>query len=281
MDARAPFMRVFWGDYARDTGHLDNTGHGAYLMLIKHYWCTQHALPDDDAILRRIACCDSLPAWLKIRPIVAAFFQIGGGVWRHKRIDSELSAAAQRHGAQALGAQIANAKRNAKRDAKRSAERDAERSAEHDAERSAERSAEHDAHIHPSATLSLKEESKKEEGSKKGSEAKASDAGASQLPQIHSEGSAGKLNGKHVHDPARVLFTEGLAYLVGHGLSEAKARTLLGKWRQRAGDLAVIEAIHRASALAVSDPVAWIEAVLRAPPADAETIRRNRLLGAP
>lgn len=265
MDARAPFMRVFWGDYARDTGHLDNTGHGAYLMLIKHYWCTQHALPDDDAILRRIACCDSLPAWLKIRPIVAAFFQIGGGVWRHKRIDSELSAAAQRHAAQALGAQIANAKRSAKRDAKRDAER----------------SAEHDAHIHPSATLSLKEESKKEEGSKKGSEAKASDAGASQLPQIHSEGSPGKLNGKHAHDPARVLFTEGLAYLVAQGLSEAKARTLLGKWRQRAGDLAVIEAIHRASALAVSDPVAWIEAVLRAPPADAETIRRNRLLGAP
>lgn len=261
------FMAMFWGDYVRDTGHLNNAEHGAYLMLIKHYWCSQMALPDDDSKLWRIACCNSPKGWRKLRSVIAPFFQVSDGVWRHKRIDIELLDAAQRHSAHALGAQIANAKRDAKRTAERSAERDAERSAERDAKR------------RPSATPP---QPHKEDKKDKGSEAKAaSDAGASQLFQIRVEGGAEKVNGKHPLDPVRVLFTEGLAYLVAQSLTEAKARTLLGKWRQRAGDVAVIDAIHRASALAVSDPVAWIEAVLRAPPADAETIRRNRLLGAP
>lgn len=62
------FMPMFWGDYARDTGHLNNSGHGAYLMLIKHYWASAAPLPDDDTQLWRIACCDSIAAWRKLRP---------------------------------------------------------------------------------------------------------------------------------------------------------------------------------------------------------------------
>ncbi|MGE0714835.1 MAG: YdaU family protein [Alphaproteobacteria bacterium] len=89
-------MPTWWGDYARDTGHLNNAGHGAYLMLIKHYWCTGQPLPDDDATLWRVACCDSIVAWRKLRPVIAPFFQVGGGLWRHKRIDAELARAAER-----------------------------------------------------------------------------------------------------------------------------------------------------------------------------------------
>lgn len=84
---------MFWGDYARDTGHLGAAQHGAYLMLIKHYWCTGKPLPDDDGQLWRISTCDSPAAWKKIRPIIAGFFEIGGGEWRHGRVDEELSRA--------------------------------------------------------------------------------------------------------------------------------------------------------------------------------------------
>lgn len=113
----------------------------------------------------------------------------------------------------------------------------------------------------------------KVEGKVTGSEPNGSGAGA---PELAFEPVNGGL------DPARVLFGEGLAYLTGHGLSEPNARSLLGKWRKRVGDPAVIDALHRANASAVSDPVPWIEALLKAPaPIDAETIRRNRLGGAP
>jgi uncharacterized protein YdaU (DUF1376 family) len=85
-----PYMPIYWGAYARDTGHLDAAGHGAYLMLIKHYWCTGEPLPDDDRVLRRIACCDTMGRWRKLRPVIAKFFVVADGVWRHRRVEAEL-----------------------------------------------------------------------------------------------------------------------------------------------------------------------------------------------
>lgn len=96
MSAARPdtWMPIYWGDYARDTGDLGATMHGAYLMLIKHYWCTGTPLADDDAALWRIATCDSIGHWRRLRPTIERFFHIEGGVWRHKRIDAELERAA-------------------------------------------------------------------------------------------------------------------------------------------------------------------------------------------
>jgi uncharacterized protein YdaU (DUF1376 family) len=90
------WMPLFWGDYHRDTGHLNATQHGFYLLLIGHYWSTGKPLPDDDAQLWRIARADSVSHWKKSRAIIAAFFQIVTGFWRHTRIERELADAAMR-----------------------------------------------------------------------------------------------------------------------------------------------------------------------------------------
>lgn len=90
------WMPMFWGDYLRDTGHLSTTEHGAYLLFIGHYWSSGGPLPDDDAQLARIAKIGSVAKWRKMRPTIAALFKVGDGVWRHKRIDEELAAAAAR-----------------------------------------------------------------------------------------------------------------------------------------------------------------------------------------
>jgi uncharacterized protein YdaU (DUF1376 family) len=87
------WMPVYWGDYARDTGHLNAAGHGAYLMLIKHYWCTGAPIIDDDDELWRVACCDSKKEWLVLKPKVLRFFERQDGVLRHKRIDKEIASA--------------------------------------------------------------------------------------------------------------------------------------------------------------------------------------------
>ena len=87
------WMPLYWGDYAKDTGHLGAAQHGAYLMLIKHYWVTGRPLPDDDAQLWRIACADSLGHWRKIKPVVMAFFRLEDGFWHHGRVDHELGRA--------------------------------------------------------------------------------------------------------------------------------------------------------------------------------------------
>lgn len=87
-----PRMSLHVGDYRRDTAHLDAAEHGAYLLLIMHYWSTG-GLPDDDQKLARIACM-SARDWQKVRPTIAAFFKDG---WRHGRIDSELVDAQARY----------------------------------------------------------------------------------------------------------------------------------------------------------------------------------------
>jgi uncharacterized protein YdaU (DUF1376 family) len=78
-------MPLYVGDYLRDTRDLSTLQHGAYLLLIMHYW--QHAaLPTDDARLAAIAGL-TVAQWRRIREPVQAKFSEG---WKHKRIEAEL-----------------------------------------------------------------------------------------------------------------------------------------------------------------------------------------------
>jgi len=82
-------MPLYVADYRADTAHLSAAQHGAYLLLIMHYWATG-ALPKDDAAMARIACM-SPAEWKRNCPIIYPFFD---NDWRHKRIDAELARAA-------------------------------------------------------------------------------------------------------------------------------------------------------------------------------------------
>jgi len=90
------WMPIYWGDYDKDTGDLGALEHGAYLMLIKHYWCKAAPLPMDHVKLARIACCT--PAeWSRIKGTVLGFFEEGESVYRHGRIDRELEKAQSKY----------------------------------------------------------------------------------------------------------------------------------------------------------------------------------------
>jgi len=79
------WMPMYWGDYLRDTRDLTTLQHGAYLLLIAHYW--QHkGLPANEKQLAAIAGL-SVHKWRVIREPIAAKFSDG---WTHKRIDLEL-----------------------------------------------------------------------------------------------------------------------------------------------------------------------------------------------
>jgi uncharacterized protein YdaU (DUF1376 family) len=103
-------MPMYWGDYHADTRHLSLEAHGAYLLLIGHYW--HHGpLPDDPGKLRRIIGANARQ-WERVWPVVRSFFelvqsehavtaqaeqanaeQLLGKCWRHKRIDAEIEKA--------------------------------------------------------------------------------------------------------------------------------------------------------------------------------------------
>ncbi len=80
------WMPLYVGDYLGDTGHLTTAQHGAYLLLMMHYW-RKGELPDDDRQLSKITKLP-LKTWTDYRPVLQEFFHSG---WRHKRIDAELA----------------------------------------------------------------------------------------------------------------------------------------------------------------------------------------------
>lgn len=84
-----PWMPLYIGDYRGDTAHLSAAEHGAYLLLIMHYW--QHGgLPNDDRSLARIAAGMSSDEWAAMKPRLEEFFDDG---WKHSRIDAEIEKA--------------------------------------------------------------------------------------------------------------------------------------------------------------------------------------------
>jgi uncharacterized protein YdaU (DUF1376 family) len=82
---KRPWMPLYVGDYLGDTGHLTTAQHGAYLLLMMHYW-RKGELPDDDRQLSKITKLP-LKTWCDYRGVLQDFFHSG---WRHKRIDAEL-----------------------------------------------------------------------------------------------------------------------------------------------------------------------------------------------
>jgi uncharacterized protein YdaU (DUF1376 family) len=79
-----------WSDaYLADTRHLTQAEHGAYLLLLLTAWRTPDcALPDDDKLLARYACCDKR-AWARQKPVIMAFWRLADGKWTQKRLSEE------------------------------------------------------------------------------------------------------------------------------------------------------------------------------------------------
>lgn len=82
------WMPLHIADYLADTGHLTATEHGAYLLMIMHYW-QNGSLPANERVIARIAKLTA-EQWEDSRDILAMLFGPG---WSHKRIDAELSKA--------------------------------------------------------------------------------------------------------------------------------------------------------------------------------------------
>ncbi len=81
------WMPFYVASYLADTLHLTTEQHGAYLLLILHYW-RKGPPPDDDAILATITKLTPT-RWKKNKKVLQNFFQIANGVLEHKRIETE------------------------------------------------------------------------------------------------------------------------------------------------------------------------------------------------
>jgi uncharacterized protein YdaU (DUF1376 family) len=225
------WMPLYIGDYLRDTRHLCAAEHGAYLMLIMHYW-DNGGLPDDDRRLARIACMTG-KQWASYRENIAEFFQPG---WVHTRLERELTVS--REGSQK--ARIKAEKRWKNKEA-------------------------HDAVAEPEQCQSQSQSQSKEEGSVaiatdgKPSSGEVGKIVVRPMPDV-------PLPEEPLEETARErLWRVGKPALMTLGVPQAKCGQMMGLWLKDAGDNhdRVLGAILRAHEMAPMDPIPWITASLK------------------
>jgi uncharacterized protein YdaU (DUF1376 family) len=100
------WMPVYIGDYLADTMHLSTEQHGAYLLLLFHLW-RRGILHDDDVALAKITGLNK-SAWSNARLVLAEFFSIQDGLWRHGRVERERIRVAAKQQSRAKSAKLAS-----------------------------------------------------------------------------------------------------------------------------------------------------------------------------
>jgi hypothetical protein len=68
-------------------------------------------------------------------------------------------------------------------------------------------------------------------------------------------------------DFAKAIFDRGVKFLCNHGVKEAHARSVIGKWRKEHPDREIFDAFAECSKAGAVDPIPWITARLTPPAA--------------
>lgn len=91
------------GDYAKDTGHLSMTEHGAYTLLLDRYYYTEQGIPEDQVY--RVARARTKEERDAVDVVLREFFSLVNGAWIKGRCEEEIAKARDR---------IARARQNGK-----------------------------------------------------------------------------------------------------------------------------------------------------------------------
>jgi uncharacterized protein YdaU (DUF1376 family) len=86
-----PWYPFYWRDYIADTGHLSLAEHGAYLMLLAHYYMTGAPLPANAEQLHRVCRAFADAERAACNSVLEQFFVLEGDAYHNARADKELA----------------------------------------------------------------------------------------------------------------------------------------------------------------------------------------------
>lgn len=85
------FYKRYMGDYGRDTAHLSLAEHGAYALLLDHYYSTEAALPAELLALYRLCRAFDKSEQKAVESVANMYFPVGEDGLRHNaRADREI-----------------------------------------------------------------------------------------------------------------------------------------------------------------------------------------------
>jgi len=101
----------YTGDYLRDTAHLSLIQHGAYRLLLDHYYATAAPLPADVDALYRICRAFDQSERTAVGFVLGQFFELRADGYHNRRADRQLVTQKEQHERLSEGARKTNAKR--------------------------------------------------------------------------------------------------------------------------------------------------------------------------
>lgn len=85
------YYKRYMGDYQRDTSHLSLTEHGAYSLLLDHYYSRRRPLPASIEALYRLCRATTRAEQMAVDAVAAEFFGLAPDGLRHNpRADDEI-----------------------------------------------------------------------------------------------------------------------------------------------------------------------------------------------
>jgi uncharacterized protein YdaU (DUF1376 family) len=99
------------GDYTRDTAHLSLVQHGAYRLLLDHYYSTASPLPSEASTLYRICRAFDEGERNAVDFVISQFFELRADGHHNSRADRQLVIQDEQHRRLSEGARKTNAKR--------------------------------------------------------------------------------------------------------------------------------------------------------------------------
>lgn len=109
------FFKLYIGDYQRDTAHLSVTEHGAYLLMLQHYYATEKPLPTGKALHRMLRAQDKAEREA-IDAVASQFWRETDRGLVNDRADVEITKAGAQADTNRAIAQAREAKRKAARE---------------------------------------------------------------------------------------------------------------------------------------------------------------------
>lgn len=110
------FFKLYIGDYQRDTAHLSIAEHGAYLLMLQHYYATEKPLPAGKALHRMLRAQDKSERDA-IDAVAERFWRTTADGLVNDRCDREIKKASAQAETNAGIAREREAKRKAAREA--------------------------------------------------------------------------------------------------------------------------------------------------------------------
>lgn len=109
------FFKLYIGDYQRDTAHLSVVEHGAFMLMLQHYYATERPLPTGKALHRMLRAQDKVERDA-IDSIAAQFWRTTDAGLVNDRADEEIRKASKQCEANRA---VAMAREDARRSARK------------------------------------------------------------------------------------------------------------------------------------------------------------------